>query len=201
MTTTTRTLANTPTKTELRGLMKRRQRPLMKLYGQEPAAARIDDGACTVPGALHRNDPVHGELRIGTSEPIDVPLSVHSAVGGDHDGPNPGDFLAAALVGCFDSTLRIVANRLGIVLEDLEVSARAEVDVRGTLCVAAEVPVGFQRMALTVRAVPAAETPPETMAMLLSATEHCCVVLQTLRSGVRVDTQVTEQANDQGADR
>lgn len=169
------------------GMMRTRQRPLTRLYKQEPAAAWIQDGACTVEGHLHRNDPVHGELLIGTSQPIEAPLSIHSAVGGDHDGPNPGDYLSAALVGCVDSTLRIIANRLGIVLEDLSVRAKAELDVRGTLCVSPDVPVGFQRITLSVDARPAEGTPPEAMQALLAATEHCCVVLQTLRNGVQVD--------------
>ena len=202
MTTTPSTQTTLPgPESDTIGMMKRRQRPLMRLYSQEPAAAWIQDGACTMPGALHRHDPVHGELRIGTAAPITAPLSVHSAVGGDHDGPNPGDYLSAALVGCFDSTLRIVANRLGIVLEELHVSAKAEVDVRGTLCVAAEVPVGFQRMTLVVHAVPAAGTPPEAMKMLLAATEHCCVVLQTLRSGVPVETRLSDDAAPEGGSR
>lgn len=171
------------------GMMHRRQRPLIRLYKQEPAAASIADGARTVAGHLDRNDPVHGELSIGTSCPITVPMAIHSAVGGDHDGPNPGDFLSAALVGCVDSTMRIIANRLGVELEHLEVSARAEVDVRGTLCVSPDVPVGFQRIAVSIDARPAKGTRPEAMKMLLAATEHCCVVLQTLRNGVHIDTR------------
>ncbi len=169
-------------------MMRKRQRPLMHEYRRNPSAAWIQDGARTASGALRRNDPVHGELLIGTSQPISAPLSIHSAVGGDHDGPNPGDYLAAALVGCFDSTMRIIADRLGIELEELEVTARAEVDVRGTLCVSADVPVGFQRLTLSIDARPREGTPQAAMQTLLAATEHCCVVLQTLRSGVEVRT-------------
>ncbi len=69
------------------------------------------------------------------------------------------------------------------------VSARAEVDVRGTLLVDRNVPVGFQKMQCEVRLEPAANVPPEKMRMLLAAAEHSCVVLQTLRSGVQVQMQ------------
>jgi len=170
----------------LKGMMNRRHHPLVRLYREEPAAARIVDGARTAEGCAARNDPIHGELVIGTSQPLTAPLSIHSAVGGDHDGPNPGDYLSAALAGCFDSTMRIIANRLGIELEELSVSVRAEVDVRGTLCVAPDVPVGFQKLSLSVRARPAPGTAEQAMQMLLTATEHSCVVLQTLRGGVDV---------------
>ncbi len=176
-----------PTKAP-QSMMRDRQRPLMRLYRQEPAAAVIHDGARTVSGALDRNDPIHGELLIGTSQPLTAPLSIHSAVGGEHDGPNPGDYLSAALVGCFDATMRIIADRMGIVLESLSVSVKATVDVRGTLCVSPEVPVAFQKMQLSVDAKPAEGTPPQAMEMLLAAAEHCCVVMQTLRGGVEVET-------------
>lgn len=167
-------------------MMRERQRPLMRRYRDQPDAAWISDGARTVDGHLDRNDPVHGELVIGTSQPLTAPLSIHSAVGGDHDGPNPGDYLAAALAGCFDSTTRIIADRMGIVLEELAVAVRAEVDVRGTLCVSPDVPVGFQRLTLEVKARAAEGTAPQAMQMLFTAAEHCCIVLQTLRGGVEV---------------
>ena len=204
MTTTTTTTTTTPNRTAEsaapRSTMHSRQRPLMRLYKQEPAAAWIADGARTIDSDARKDDPVHGELLIGTSEPITVPLSLHSAVGGDHDGPNPGDFLSAALAGCLDSTIRVIANRLGVVLDELSVSVKAEVDVRGTLCVSADVPVGFQRMTLSVHAVPADGTRPEAMTMLYAAAEHCCVVLQTLRNGVQVDT-ILPDAPAQGESR
>lgn len=184
--TTTHENQTTP-KTE--SMMRTRQRPLMRLYRQEPKAAQIVDGARTVPGAHRRHDAVHGELSIGTSNPIVAPLSIHSAVGGDHDGPNPGDYLGAALVGCFNSTLRVIADRLGIEIVDLNIEAKCEVDVRGTLCVDPDVPVGFTRIALSVDVVPAEGTPPEMIDMLIAGTEHCCVVLQTLKGGVKIDLE------------
>jgi len=199
MTTTQTIKPESNTNSKPRSMMRDRQRPLMRLYKQEPAAAMIQDGARTVAGALHRNDPVHGELLIGTSQPIAVPMSIHSAVGGDHDGPNPGDFLSAALVGCFDSTMRIIADRLGVVLEELEVSAKAELDVRGTLCVSPEVQVGFQRITLSVKATPAEGTPPQALQMVIAGAEHCCVVLQTLRHGTQVSTVVADEEHAAGA--
>lgn len=173
-------------------MMRERQLPLTDLYTKEPEAAWIEDGARTAAGSLGRNDPVHGELVIGTSQPIEVPVSIHSAVGGDHDGPNPGDYLAAALVACFDSTMRIIADRLGVRLVGLSVSAKAGIDVRGTLCVSPEVPVAFQRIALSADIEAAPGTPPAAIEMLVQATEHCCPVLRTLRGGVEVDTELRQ---------
>ena len=36
---------------------------------------------------------------------------------------------------------------------------------------------------------------PKTMEKLLAAAEHSCVVLQTLRSGVAVETSLTDAAS------
>ena len=88
-------------------MMRDRHRPLVERYKASPETARIRDGARTTPLSEHGCDPVHGQLVIGTSNPITAPVSIHSAVGGDHDGPNPGDYLAAALASCFDSTMRV----------------------------------------------------------------------------------------------
>lgn len=170
-------------------MMRSRQRPLMRLYRQEPQAARIHDGACTVGGAFERNDPIHGELKIGTSNPLTAPVCIHSAVGGDHDGPNPGDYLTAALVGCFDTTLRIIADRFGVLLDVLSVSGRAEIDVRGALGVDEDVHVGFQRILLCVE-IASEGTPDAHLEMLVAATEQSCVVLQTLKGGVLIEVLV-----------
>jgi len=170
-------------------MMRTRQAPLMRLYEVEPQAALITDGASTVRGAFRRHDAVHGELRIGTANPHTAPLSIHSAVGGDHDGPNPGDYLCAALAGCFDTTLRIIADRYAAKLDELCVSAKAHVDVRGTLCISPDVEVGFSRIDLRVE-IAASSIPEPQLRMLVSATEHCCVVLRTLQGGVPVELEV-----------
>jgi hypothetical protein len=77
---------------------------------------------------------------------IAVPVGVHRAVGGPHDAPTPGDILCAALAACQDSTVRMVANLMGVELEFLEVEVTADADVRGALAIDMQVPVGFQSM-------------------------------------------------------
>lgn len=81
-------------------------------------------------------------------------------MGGDHDLPNPGDLLSAALAACLDSTIRIIADRNGVVLDHLVVDVRSEVDVRGTHMVDTSVPVGFQGITCDIRARAADGTDP-----------------------------------------
>ena len=114
---------------------------------------------------------------------------VHAAVGGPHDAPTPGDLLCAALAACLDSTLRMVANLLGVELESLQVTVTGDVDVRGTLVVDREVPVGFQAMRCQVALRPRAGTDPALAARLEAAAEHSYVVLQTLRRPPTIETR------------
>ena len=117
-------------------------------------------------------------------------FGIHEAVGGDHDLPNPGDLLCAALSACLDSTTRMIANRLGITITHLAVTVTAEVDVRGTLMVARDVPVGFQKMNCEVNLEVDENTPEQARMKLIAGAEQCCVVLQTLQSGVPVELNV-----------
>ena len=121
--------------------------PLAKSYKQDPLQAMITDSASSHCKQANMFDPLHGKVTAGGYV---IPIAVHSAVGGDSDGPVPGDLLCAALASCVDSTIRIVANRLGLVLNSVDVRVTGEVDVRGTLCLQPEIPVGFQTMHLSV---------------------------------------------------
>lgn len=164
-----------------------RQNPLRERYKEVPEEALITDRARTTGGV--ETDPFHGSLVPGSQEyGIVWPFSIHSAVGGFHDGPNPGDLLCAALAACLDSAIRMIASHLGISLTFLEVDVTADVDVRGTLTVDRTVPVGFQTMRCHVTLQAAEGTNPRLMEKLVAAAEYSCVTLQTLRAGVAVET-------------
>ena len=90
----------------------------------------------------------------------------------------------------------MVADRLDIRIEALEVEVSAELDLRGTLLVDRSVPVGLQRVRCCLRLRPADDTDPAKLQMLLAATEYSCVVLQTLRKGVPVETRVVEPLSE-----
>ncbi|MCU7829812.1 MAG: OsmC family protein [Candidatus Thiodiazotropha sp. (ex Myrtea sp. 'scaly one' KF741663)] len=166
-----------------------RQAPLQKRYLVNPEEALINDQARTSGGV--DTDPFHGTVHPGKPD-TSVPLhfGIHSAVGGYHDAPNPGDMLCAALAACLDSTLRIIADRLGVKIQSLEVVVAAKIDVRGTLMVDRKVQVGFQQMKCHIDIQADDQTDPKLMKKLIAAAEHSCVNLQTLRTGVPVETSV-----------
>ncbi|WP_151447650.1 OsmC family protein [Lacisediminimonas profundi] len=155
------------------------QSPLRIQYKESPRLAMITDHARTC--GIDPSDPFHSRV-----EPMDgcgvfVPIGVHRALGGLHDAPTPGDLLCAALAACQDSSIRMLANLMGIELISLVVTVKGDVDVRGALAIQKDVPVGFQSITSHVDLKAGEGTPPELLEKLRMGAERCCVVLQTLR--------------------
>jgi uncharacterized OsmC-like protein len=172
-----------------------RQAPLRELYGKIPEEAMIPDRGRSTGGL--ETDPFHGYVKPGSKDyGVVWPFGIHSAVGGDHDAPNPGDMLCVALAACMDSTIRMLAEHLGMTLTSLDVEVLAEVDVRGCLVVDRKVPVGFQKMKCRVNIQTTEGTDPKLVDMLKAASEYSCVVMNTLRSGVPIETSFSEGSSE-----
>lgn len=161
-----------------------RQEPLRQRYRILPEEAWIVDRAKTM--QTDATDPFHGTVIAGTGCETEWRYGNHRAVGGFHDAPNPGDILSAALACCLESTTRMLAERMGVVIEELQATVESSVDVRGTLAVDRRVPVGFQQMRSRIQLRAAPGTDPRALERLVLGAERCCVILQTLRHGVDV---------------
>lgn len=183
--------------TNATALARRRQEPLRDRYLAHPHLARIADHARS---ESHAHDPFHGRIIAGDSHAA-LDFGIHRAVGGDHDGPNPGDLLCAAIAACLDATLRMIAARMGLTLKTLEVEVHAQADVRGCLMIDDRVPAGFQRIDVDVRIEPAEGTDSAQIDTLGAAAERCCVVLATLRSDVPLETKFSGPAAAASADK
>ena len=169
--------------------MAARQQPLQTHYQTTPADAWITDSATTHSRSHSPAMPLHGHVTLQGGRPLELRYGVHTAVGGESDEPVPGELLCAAIAACFDSTVRILANRFGIALDTLEVQVDAMVDVRGTLLVDRSVPVGFQKIALCARISSREPPAPGVIERLMKAAEHSCVVLQTMRNGPAISVR------------
>jgi uncharacterized OsmC-like protein len=82
-------------------------------------------------------------------------------------------------------TLKAVATALDIPLRNATVSAEGDLDFRGTLGVAKDVPVGFARIRL--RFSVDTDVGQEKLDQLLKLTERYCVVYQTIKSGAPIE--------------
>lgn len=153
--------------------LKALQAPLKARFREEPAAARAtlraeglvseSDVACTV-------DTWKGPVEAG----------LHPLTGGDGTSACSGNMLLEALVACAGVTLKAVAIAMGIRLRGARISAEGDLDFRGTLGVAKEVPVGFG--AIRVAFQIDSDAPSEQLEKLVQLTERYCVIYQTLKS-------------------
>jgi uncharacterized OsmC-like protein len=116
--------------------------------------------------------------RVETGKAL-VEAGLHPATGGDGTFACSGDMLLEALAACASVTMAAVATSIGIDLRGGTVRAEGDLDFRGTLGVAKDVPVGFQRIRLAFDVD--ADASEEQLATLRRLTERYCVVYQTLR--------------------
>ena len=151
--------------------LKALQAPLKEQYKVEPDSALI-----TLRAKGRATEGVACKVETGTAL---VEAGLHPATGGDGSLVCSGDMLLEALVACAGVTLRAVATSIGVDLRDAIVTAEGDLDFRGTLGVAKEVPVGFQRIRLVFHLT--TDASEEQLATLIRLTERYCVVYQTLR--------------------
>jgi uncharacterized OsmC-like protein len=147
------------------------QAPLKERYRENPESAVITLKA-------------QGRIGTGISCKVEtgralLEAGLHPATGGDGLLACSGDMLLQALAACAGVTLSAVATSIGVEIADGAVHAEGDLDFRGTLGVAKEAPVGFQRIRLRFELK--TEATQEQLATLIRLTERYCVVLQTLR--------------------
>ena len=153
------------------------QQPLKERYREDPGAALVTLRADA------RLDEEAISCSVQTGRAL-VEAGLHPATGGSGTLACSGDMLLQALVACAGVTLRSVAASLEIAVSG-RVRAEGELDVRGTLGVDREAPVGFRAIRLVFDLEHDADE--ERLATLLRLTERYCVVYQTLAGGVPVE--------------
>ena len=151
---------------------------LYEKYQNDSTSAWITDSAEVVGMNLH--DPFRTSVSINDKMKIPFKIGVHKAVGGDHDFPNPGDLLCASLASCFESTIRLIANKLKIELIETKIYTTAQVDVRGTLMIDISVPVEFQSMHIDALII-AKNTNEKLLHTLINGAKRSCIVYQTIK--------------------
>jgi len=152
------------------------QAPLKAQYKEEPAAALI-----TLKAQGRLGEGVTCSVQTGKAL---VAAGLHPATGGDGLSVCSGDMLLEALVACAGVTLNSVATAIGVTLRDGVVRAEGDLDFRGTLGVARDVPVGFQRIRLMFDLD--TDASEDQLATLIRLTERYCVVYQTLRQSPEI---------------
>ena len=74
----------------------------------------------------------------------------------------------------------MVAASMDIAAEHIEVTVQGDLDLRGTLGISKDVPVGFENIRLNFN-IAAPNATPDQLRALQEKTEQFCVVMQTLQ--------------------
>lgn len=156
------------------------QEPLKAQYREEPDAALVTLSATGTLG-----EGVTCSVATGRAM---ADAGLDPASGGDGLALCSGDMLLEALAACAGVTLRAVATSLEIPIRGGTVTVEGDLDFRGTLGVAKDVPVGFA----AIRVAFALDSDANTgeLATLTRLTERYCVVFQTIVSAPAVSLEL-----------
>src|ERR1700728_1993068 len=156
------------------------QKPLKELYRANPTTSRITIRA----KGAQTGAPIACSVDIGRAI---HQAEAHKGVGGAGAGACSGDLLLGALAACAQITCQMVAAAMSIPTERIEVTVEGDLDLRGTLGISKDVPVGFESIRLRFD-VAAPEATPEQLKGLREKTEQYCVVMQTLLQPPKLQT-------------
>lgn len=156
------------------------QKPLKDQYRANPSASKITLRA----KGVQTDAPVSCSVDLGRAI---YRAEAHKGVGGAGSGACSGDLLLGALAACAQITCQMVASAMGIPTERIEVSVEGDLDLRGTLGISKDVPVGFESIQLHFD-IAAPNATAEQMKGLQAKTEEYCVVMQTLTRPPKVQS-------------
>jgi len=148
------------------------QKTLKEKYRTDPNTSRITLSA----KGGQTETPMACSVDLGR---IIYNAEAHAGVGGAGTAACSGDLLLGALAACAQITCQMVAAAMGVPTERIEVAVDGELDLRGTLAISHEVPVGFESIRLRFDIV-APDATPDQLTSLRDKTEQYCVVMQTL---------------------
>lgn len=173
--------------------LRSKQKPLKDKYRSDPSSALV---TLSSSGTL---DPTSTSLTcsLSTGAAARKVAGLHKAAGGEGFDASgelcSGDMLLESLVACFGVTVRAVATSLGIPIHDGSITTEGDLDFRGTMGIkdpdGNPVPVGFKKIRLIVR-LDVDEENKSKVDKLIELSERYCVVLQTIKGGVQVETKL-----------
>jgi uncharacterized OsmC-like protein len=164
--------------------LKEIQAPLKEQYRADADAARL-----TLSATASTTDANPAACSVDLGRAI-YAAQAHAGVGGAGTAACSGDLLLGALAACAQLTCQMAATSAGIPFNEVRVTVEGDLDLRGTLGVSREAPVGFS--AIRVRfEIDAPEATERQRRSLQRSTEAFCVVMQTLVKPPPIETSWT----------
>ena len=162
-----------------------RDTALRARYDRAPESAWSTHIAWTETAGADARDASRGTVQVGL-DGTELGYALERRVGGPHDDLGPRDLFCASIAACFDSTIRMVAGRLGIGVEKVTVVVTGDVDARGVLGDAA-VPSGFQSLRVHVDLRLAGGDNAAIANRIIEVASRRSVLLETLRNAIPVE--------------
>src|SRR5271154_3011801 len=134
------------------------QKPLKEHYRSDPNASKI---LIQAKGA-QTDVPMACSVDIGRAI---YQAEAHQGVGGAGSGACSGDLLLGALAACAQITCQMVAAAMAIPTESIQVTVDGDLDLRGTLGISKEVPVGFESIRMNFNVVAPTASPEQLLAL------------------------------------
>jgi uncharacterized OsmC-like protein len=135
-----------------------------------------------------------GGLLVGPTE-VDLHARTHALkvdepalLGGDDTAANPVEYALASLASCQAITYRFWAQKLGIRLDGLEVTAEGDLDLQGFFGLDRESRPGFTAVRLDV--TPIGPEPAERYRELADAVDEHCPVLDLFANPTPVERRL-----------
>lgn len=157
------------------------QKPLKDQYRNDPSASRITLKA----KGGQTETPIACSVAVGRTI---YQAQAHPGVGGAGTSACSGDLLLGALSACAQITCQMVATAMNIPTKRIEVTVEGDLDLRGTLGISKEAPVGFEQIRIRFD-IDAPQATAEQLRALQEKTEQYCVVMQTLVNPPRVHSE------------
>jgi uncharacterized OsmC-like protein len=103
---------------------------------------------------------------------------------GTDTGPNPAEYLLAALSACLTTSLVYVAAARGVRLTEVESTVEGDMDVRGALGLSNEVRNGFERIRVSFKV--SGDAPEEKLQEIVVRAQQRSAVFDMVTNGVPV---------------
>jgi uncharacterized OsmC-like protein len=161
------------------------QKPLKEQYRSDPQSSRIT----LIAKGGETETPLACSVDIGRAI---YQAEAHKGVGGAGTAACSGDLLLGALAACAQLTCQLVAAAMGVPTRKIEATVSGDMDLKGTLGISKEVPVGFEGIRVQFK-LDAPEATAEQLRSLQEKTEQYCVVLQTMLHPPKITAQWNTQ--------
>jgi uncharacterized OsmC-like protein len=146
------------------------QAPIKEKYRQNPESALV-----TIRAAGRASTDLAFTVE-SSRGPIEA--GPHAATGGDSTLASAEDMLLEALIACSGVTLQSVATAWGVEFRSARITAEGDVDLRGTLAISKDVPIGFKEIRLRFEID--ADAPAAKLDKMVEVAERYCAVAQSL---------------------